>query len=286
MSNGISIVPRSKWGFNGWNGTVYTVPASVRTEFFVHYEGGTSCIKQVGTSVPLAIHNFHKNGNGWAGIGYNFMIDANGVIYEGRGLNTVGAHCPGHNRTGVSVQLHLGGSDKPTDAMIISCIALRAWVETQLGHKLTAKGHRDGYSTSCPGDNLYKWVHSGMPAPASVGKAPASVTAVPDGLPKGLTLDTDKVVREIQQTCIHYRASDLDGKQITVDGSRGAKTNAAVQRVLNLKAGRLGWKSRVAVDGDFGPKSLALFGAELGYPEGNEQTICGAFQRAIDNGGF
>jgi hypothetical protein len=40
-------------------------------------------------------------------------------------------------------------------------------------------GHRDGVSTSCPGDPLYKWVHDGMPRRGSTPTPPPAPTPEP-----------------------------------------------------------------------------------------------------------
>ena len=62
------------------------------------------------------IHKMDLN-NGWSGIGYNFVIDLDGNVHEGRPLNAVGAHCPPYNSSSVGV-VYVGGVDstlKPKD---------------------------------------------------------------------------------------------------------------------------------------------------------------------------
>jgi hypothetical protein len=48
-------------------------------------------------AVVRAIWNFHTYGRGWGDIGYNYLVDPNGVIYEGHngGDNVVGTHASG-----------------------------------------------------------------------------------------------------------------------------------------------------------------------------------------------
>jgi len=40
---------------------------------------------------------------GWADIGYNFLVDEGGRVYEGRGWDTVGAHVYGHNSRSIGI---------------------------------------------------------------------------------------------------------------------------------------------------------------------------------------
>ncbi len=165
----VTIVPRAAWGFDGWRDGVAPVPVSPteRHEYMLHYDGGTPVGDQTGPAMIRAIHAFHKLVRGWAGIGYSFVIDQAGVIYEGRGWDLIGAHCPGHNRSAVGIQIHIGGDEQPSAAAMDSAIALYAEATRHAARPLARLGHRDGYPTDCPGVPLYAWVRAGMPAPAT-----------------------------------------------------------------------------------------------------------------------
>jgi N-acetylmuramoyl-L-alanine amidase len=43
------------------------------------------------------------NNNGWADIGYNFVVGEDGNIYEGRGWNAKGAHAPAYNGRSIGI---------------------------------------------------------------------------------------------------------------------------------------------------------------------------------------
>lgn len=158
----VSIVSRATWGATPWAGTPDTVALSQRTEYFVHYDGAAH-INRTGYSVMRAIEAEHL-GNGWSGVGYNFVVDQAGTIFEGRGWTLQGAHCPGHNVTGIGVQIAIGGDQEPSAKALASARALYDEACRRTGRTLAKRGHRDGYATLCPGTKLYKWVQAGMPA--------------------------------------------------------------------------------------------------------------------------
>jgi hypothetical protein len=120
-----------------------------------------------------SIWNFHVFERGWADISYNYLIDPNGVIYEGRsgGDNVMGAHFSGVNAGTMAVAL-LGDftAEAPTTDALNSLKEILAWKCDQCGldpegrslHEAsqlilnTISGHRDGpKATECPGEALY-----------------------------------------------------------------------------------------------------------------------------------
>ncbi|MFC3997355.1 N-acetylmuramoyl-L-alanine amidase [Nocardiopsis sediminis] len=150
----IDIVSRAAWGARPPLERT-PVPLSERTEFMVHHSETptTETVKQ--------IQDVHMDERGWSDIGYNFLIDSNGRIYEGRGWTTQGAHCPNHNRSAIGACV-IGTyfTVLPSAKALASLQALYAEANHQTGRTLTRMGHRDGRDTDCPGDALYAWVHS------------------------------------------------------------------------------------------------------------------------------
>ena len=104
------------------------------------------------------INEWHKK-NGWAGIGYHFVIRKDGTIERGRPIDTVGAHAYGEISHTIGV--HLSGDfmqAQPSDAQIESVAMLLANICTDYSITIDRDhivGHRDLMSTDCPGDNLY-----------------------------------------------------------------------------------------------------------------------------------
>ncbi|MBZ6258118.1 peptidoglycan-binding protein [Streptomyces olivaceus] len=179
----VSIISRATWGATAWDrdpssSGPATVALSSRTEFFVHYDGA-SHITRTGYAIPRAIEAEHF-GNGWAGIGYNFVVSQAGEVFEGRGWTRQGAHCPGHNVSGLGVQIAVGGDQEPSAAALAACRALYDEACRKTGKTLAKKGHRDGIATLCPGTALYAWVKAGMPA-QGYEAAPDPGGALPGG---------------------------------------------------------------------------------------------------------
>ena len=105
------------------------------------------------------IHESHL-AQGWAGIGYHFVIRKDGSIELGRPMNTIGAHAYGFNSH--SIGIHICGNfeiSDPTPTQIESCAILVGWLSEEYGIKVTHKtvvGHRDLMATACPGESLYE----------------------------------------------------------------------------------------------------------------------------------
>ena len=135
----------------------FTEPLLVRPKtdmIVIHHVGVPD-----GDTSAAAIHRAHL-ANGWAGIGYHYVIRKNGVIERGRPLAVVGAHAYGENYHTVGINV-TGNFDKevPTDAQMKSLTELVTAL-CRIYHidpgPATIVGHRDVNSTDCPGKNLYR----------------------------------------------------------------------------------------------------------------------------------
>jgi hypothetical protein len=177
------IVTRAGWGADpklNKGGYLYT--RTVRMAFVHHTasSNGYSC-SQV-PAIIRGIHRYHVLSSGWRDIGYNFLVDKCGKIYEGRagGVNrpVQGAHTYGFNTDTMGIAV-LGSFDsaRPPKAAVEGVSKLTAWklglfgvnprghvTMTSGGGKYSAgtkvdmhtvAGHRDGYNTACPGGRLY-----------------------------------------------------------------------------------------------------------------------------------
>lgn len=96
------------------------------------------------------IDKWHK-ARGFHGVGYHFFITSTGTVEFGRTLESVGAHCVGHNFDSIGICLH--GRSKFTDAQITSLRSLVSALQKQFENKLNVFGHCDFDKNKphCPG---------------------------------------------------------------------------------------------------------------------------------------
>lgn len=98
------------------------------------------------------IHRWHLQ-RGWNGCGYNFFVRKDGSIYEGRGLNMLGAHCQDHNWESVGICAEGNYNiDTMPDAQKSALIALGRYVREHYPNARPV-GHRELNPTACPGKN-------------------------------------------------------------------------------------------------------------------------------------
>ena len=91
--------------------------SSLRFAVVHHSAGSNSYTKAQSAAVVRAIQLYHVRGNGWDDVGYNFLVDKYGQVFEGRfgGIerNVIGAHAQGFNTGSVGVAL-LGNYNSAT----------------------------------------------------------------------------------------------------------------------------------------------------------------------------
>ena len=92
------VVSRTAWGCPEGQQSSWTPQYTAVTHLVVHHSAGSNTSSDWAGTVR-SIWDFHSRpvedgGRGWGDVGYNYLIDPNGVIYEGRagGDNVIGAH--------------------------------------------------------------------------------------------------------------------------------------------------------------------------------------------------
>lgn len=97
-----------------------------------------------------------KGGRGWSDIGYHYLVLLDGTVETGRDVDTIGAHCTGHNSHSIGV-CYVGGMDSANryakdtrtelqkDALLQLLISLH-----RLYPYAKIRGHRDFANKECP----------------------------------------------------------------------------------------------------------------------------------------
>lgn len=145
------IIGRSSWGAPPAHLPAITLPSE---RLWLHH----TAAENHGPEGVRAIRRYHIEGRGYSDIAYNFLVDRDGTIYEGRGAGKIGAHTRGDNQHSHAISA-MGNYDvqPPTRALIAGIADLVVYGRLQgWWHTLTG-GHRDApaASTACPGRHLY-----------------------------------------------------------------------------------------------------------------------------------
>jgi hypothetical protein len=180
------IITRAQWGADESLVTGRTSYDTAVKALFVHHTDTTNSYSAPQAYAQMrAIYAFHTKVRGWNDIGYNFLVDRFGRVFEGRrGSITaavLGAHTGGFNSQSLGVAV-LGSftTQAPAAAALRGLVDVLSWKAAQYGldpraaTKLISAGgsytrhpagstvpvtvlssHRDVGITECPGNALY-----------------------------------------------------------------------------------------------------------------------------------
>jgi putative cell wall-binding protein len=186
------IVTRRQWGVDRSTEVDCSTPriSPGQKGIVLHHTAGSNgYTAEQSPGIVRATHRYHTASLGWCDIGYNFLVDAFGTIYEGRrgGINKAvrGAHAGNWEAnewtTGISMMGNYDTVAVP-EATKNAVIKLAAWRLSYFGLDAVGKtyisgkyidiisGHRDLYisgmrpatATACPGRYGYEWLNGGM----------------------------------------------------------------------------------------------------------------------------
>lgn len=125
-------------------GSYPTRPLEAINMFVLHHSATTS-------GDPWAYARYHVQNNGWPGIGYHFVIQKDGKVYQTNKLTTSSYHASGVNSQSIGICL-TGSYDnsQPPAAQYTALIGLLRHLRDTLGQK-PIYGHNQFSSKSCPG---------------------------------------------------------------------------------------------------------------------------------------
>src|SRR6185369_298026 len=116
MTGSPPLLGREAWGANeAIRRAPPTYAKSVQFALVHHTAGSNSYTASQSAAIVRGIEVYHVKGNGWNDIGYNFLVDKYGQVFEGRAggieRNVIGAHSQGFNTGSVGIAV-IGTYDK------------------------------------------------------------------------------------------------------------------------------------------------------------------------------
>jgi hypothetical protein len=179
------MVSRASWAGDDCPPRTKPIYGEVRAAYVHHTVNINDYSRTEAPQVVLGICRYHRNTNGWNDIGYNFLVDRFGTLYEGRaggvGAAVVGAQAEGFNSysTGIA-NIGTFSSVPQSEAALDAMARLIRWKLPLHGYPTSGTavmtsagggtnrypsgtavrvprvlGHRDTNATECPGTALY-----------------------------------------------------------------------------------------------------------------------------------
>jgi hypothetical protein len=254
-----AMVMRDGWGAKDCPPRAAPAYGEVKAAFIHHTVSINDYSREEAPGIVLAICRYHRNSNGWNDIGYNFLVDKYGTLYEGRagGIDqpVVGAQAQGYNTQTTGIANIGTYTDVPVSQEAMnSMAALIRWKlplsgaptagTTTLksgggdtnrypsGQAITVDrviGHRDTNSTECPGNMLYAQLTElrrmvGDLSPSPVLKTPKSRTALAAALAPRPVLYGRRV--RVSGRLRKAGGKRVTGKSVVVEVLRGQRWSA------------------------------------------------------------
>ncbi|MEU7904408.1 N-acetylmuramoyl-L-alanine amidase [Actinoplanes sp. NPDC049118] len=253
---------------------------------FVHHTAGTndySCSQSA--AIIRGIETYHVKSNHWDDIGYNFLVDKCGTLFEGRrggvARPVLGAHTLGFNSRSSAIAVLGNYSGRRVPARVKRVIAqvasykIGAYGNTPAGRVAMISsgsdrygrgtramlnrisGHRDTGRTECPGDTLYAQLGS-IRSIAAAGPRNLAVAKLNGATRIGGTWYTRGTVRPFWRT--GTPSSLLYRFDVQVDGAVTASAPGAHRsELLRVPAGRHSLRIRaVALNGRMASVSVPI----------------------------
>lgn len=185
----------------------------------LHHAAAASCTAE-------DVHRWHL-GNGWAGIGYHYLVRKDGTIYRGRPEDTVGAHAYGANSHSIGVcfegnyevEQNMPAAQLAAGQALVADIKRRWGITNVIGHKDVA-----GSTTDCPGKYFpFAAIISGTPETQNNTTEEDIIMVATQMIGNG---DRGNAVRSMQGALI---AQGYPCGSYGADGICGAATVAAIK---------------------------------------------------------
>lgn len=161
---GLSITPRSAWATTGIARPNDIYPMNGIRRITVHHDGLPPATfrnsDEIASRIEM-IRRSHVEARGWADIGYHYIVDPTGRIWEGRNEFKQGAHVKDQNENNLGI-LVLGNFERqrPTSAACASVDRIISAKMAQHRVRITSvRTHRELAPTECPGESLQAYMN-------------------------------------------------------------------------------------------------------------------------------
>jgi len=320
-ATGPAIVSRASWGADESLRRCSPSYSSTVLAATVHHTAGSNSYTQAQSAgIVRGIYAYHTGSLGWCDIGYNFLVDKFGTVYEGRyGGRTEavrGAHTSGFNDKTVGISAMGNYETASAPAAMVSAIGhVAGWKLSLFGRSATGTvsltsaggstsryakgalvslpavfGHRDVGRTACPGAHLYEQLSAVRTAaaqqtttatPTTSPTPTASPTPTPTASPTADLRGSVVVPVEVDRT----KGPELLAYARTGSGTRHVidVTVSGRTRTISTSSWTLGWDSVVPIehDGTAGSEAL-LYNGRSGRVAVVDTTTTGATPMLLD----
>jgi hypothetical protein len=242
------IIPRFSWGAEE---SIRRAPPqyapTLQLAIVHHTVNSNDYTPQQSAAIVRGIEVYHVKANGWNDIGYNFIVDKYGQVFEGRyggvDRNVVGAHSQGFNTGSVGVAVLGTYTNTAISPAAKSALEkLLAW-RLDLAHVdplatlnflsggnsrfpagvpvflRAISGHRDTYFTECPGNALYNQLPQIAHDVAQLG-LPKLYTPLVKNTAGGLVRFTGRL-----SSALAWQVSVADSAGVQVAAGTGSSAN-------------------------------------------------------------
>jgi hypothetical protein len=156
-----SVLPRTQWAGGSPVPSLMNPMLPVRY-ITVHHDGMDPFHATDARSTTMRLEKIRMahRGKGWGDIGYHYIVDRDGRVWQGRPLNWQGAHVKDHNEGNIGV-VALGNFDRqaPSSAQIAALNRQLSTLMRQYRVPISSvKTHQEWAPTACPGTNLQRYM--------------------------------------------------------------------------------------------------------------------------------
>ena len=297
-----SIIARDQWATFGWDYANEScdegpsVADHLSAVVIHHTVTDNNYAEEDVVDLMRAIHYSHVVINGWCDIGYNFVVDRFGRVWEARTGSiseaVIGGHARGFNTSTVGVALlgqhHPGGRPTSADVSTVAESAVEAVAHWKLGIHGVDPGGMTWLRNRASDPPLRLAGDSWHYLPTVVGHRDLGVTSCPGGHGADLVNDLPAALVARRDVALPYTFANWQAHShgpgfVTADGLGGVRPAGTASPWPQAPAGLSGGETAIAVGGNFdGGYLLTSAGSIVAYGAAPGASGAGPIAGAVD----